>query len=561
MNTKVLSIIMIVLLTGIGFAQETTEASQSVSLEEKLKQTMQEWERPDRLGGVIAVVKEGEVVFKKCYGQANAEYLNPNTPKTVFDVADVAETVTGMAVAMLEEQRKLSPEESIRKHIPELPAFADSITIAHLLYHTSGLIDWFDLLILAGWNERDVITPDHVWKLLAHQKEPLFEPGSKYLYSRTDYTVLAEIVKRISGQSFREWTWTNIFKPLKMTRTLFRDDHREIVENRAYSISYSNWEGYLRGADNLAVVGSTSLFTTLDDFIKWMLDLENPVIGSAAAIEKMTTSGKLSDGQEAGHSYGFRLDSHLGMKRMYKNGGWGGFRSAFHYYPDVPFGVFVFVNWDYNVYDPVQTAEAIARIYLESPITQEKKAAPPPAKKKPVELSPSVLKTYEGHYRMGPGSYLKIEVEGNNLTADFGGAIFRLLPLSETEFLIADIGLPVYFGKAADGKIDRFSFQDNTAPRVELTELNIEQLKEYEGTYFNKELNVHYDLVLRGETLVLTSLRRKDIILTPENQKNFAGRSRVLPMIVFKIDDSKKIIGFRVDTDHLRPFFFKKKTQ
>jgi CubicO group peptidase (beta-lactamase class C family) len=459
---------------------------------------------------------------------------------------------------MLEEKGELSASDSIRKHIPELPSFADSIKIANLLYHTSGLIDWFDLMILAGWNERDVITADQVFKILSHQKEPLFEPGSKYLYTRTDYTLLAEIVKRISGQPFREWTWTNIFKPLKMTRTLFLDDHREIIENRAHAINYSNYEGYLRGTCNLEVVGSTSLFTTQDDFIKWMLNMETQNIGSAAVMEKMTTSGKLTDGKDTGHTYGFRMDRHNGLKRMYKNGTWGGFASAFHYYPDIPFGIFAFVNWDYNVYDPVRTVESIAQIYLESHMAQKKEAAPAPVKKKPIKMNPSALKAYEGHYRMGPGSYLQIKLKDDNLVVDFAGNIFRLSPVSETEFIIVEFGMPVYITKAADGKIDGFVFQGMKSPKVELVEVNKEQLKAYEGRYVNEDLNTYYDIVLRADNLMLTSLRRREITLTPENPKNFAGRSRILSAIAFKIDDARKIVGFCVDTDSLRSYFFKK---
>jgi len=560
MKGKIFSLVLIIVFTSAGIAQESGKASPTTSLEEKLKQAMQEWDRPDRLGGVVAVLQEGKIVYKKCFGQANAEHQNPNTPKTVYDIANLAEPITGMAIAMLEERGEVAATDSVRKHIPELPGFTDSITIAHLLYHTSGLIDWFDLLILAGWNERDVITPDHVWKLLAHQTEPLFEPGSKYLYSRTDYTVLAEVVKRISNQSFREWAWDNIFKPLKMTRTLVRDDHREIIENRAYSISYSGYEGYLRGADNLAVVGSTSLFTTLDDFIKWMFNLENHEIGSAALMTKMAASGKLADGRDTGHSYGFCLDTYQGLKRMYKNGSWGGFRTAFHYYPEIPFGVVVFANWDYDVYDPVRTAESLSQIFLETRIAREKESAPAPPEQKPIEMSASELKTYEGHYRMEPGSYLQIVLEGDNLLAKVSGASFRLMPLSQTEFIVAEIGLPVYFEKDAEGRIARFTVQGNTAPRVELVELNLEQLKNYKGTYVNKALDMRYDIKLLDDKLVLTSPRGKEITLRPENQRDFAGRSRILHTIEFKMDDNHKITGFCINTDHLRPFLFERIT-
>jgi len=110
--------------------------------------------------------------------------------------------------------------------------------------------------------------------------------------------------------SERDWTWTNIFKPLGMTRTLFRDNYRETVEDRAYSINYHPREGFLRGEDNLSAVGSLGLFTTLDDFVKWVQNLDNPVVGSARVKDMMTASGALADGREAGHSYGLNGDTY-----------------------------------------------------------------------------------------------------------------------------------------------------------------------------------------------------------------------------------------------------------
>jgi CubicO group peptidase (beta-lactamase class C family) len=248
----------LVLLSG-GQEKTADNSPQKSSIEAELKPIFQEWERPDRPGGVVAIVEKGKIVYKKCFGLANVEYNIPNTSQTVFDVSSLAEPITGMAVAMLEEQGKLSASEPIKKYMPELPDCMDPITIAHLLYHTSGLADWFDLLTLAGWDERDVITTDHVLKLLQRKRKLLFAPGSEFRYSRTDYTLLAELVERVTGQSFRDWTWENLFKSLGMIDTLFRENPQEIVENRAYSINYHYREGYLKGADNLGVVGANSL--------------------------------------------------------------------------------------------------------------------------------------------------------------------------------------------------------------------------------------------------------------------------------------------------------------
>jgi len=189
-------------------------------------------------------------------------------------------------------------------------------------------------------------------------------------------------VRRVTGQSFREWTWDHIFKPLGMTRTHFHDNLREVVEDRAYSINYHSRDGYLKGADNLSVPGALSLFTSLDDFIKWIVNLEAPKIGSAAVREKMLTSGKLSDGAEVGYSYGLIVDSFRGLKRVQKNGSWGGFRSAFQYYPEQSFGVVVLSNWDYAWNEPNSHADNVARVCLESTIEKLKKEQPAPGRKR-----------------------------------------------------------------------------------------------------------------------------------------------------------------------------------
>jgi len=159
------------LALAAGFAQEPASKAQSSPYEEKLNRIFQEWERPDRPGGVVAVVEKGEVVYKRCFGQANVEYALPNTAQTVFDVGQLAEAVTGMAIAMLEDEGRLSAADPLKKFLSELPSWGDSVTIAHLLYHTSGLTDVIELLPLAGWNEGDVVTSDQLFKLAKRQRE------------------------------------------------------------------------------------------------------------------------------------------------------------------------------------------------------------------------------------------------------------------------------------------------------------------------------------------------------------------------------------------------------
>ncbi len=567
MKSKISTSLLVILLVSVSLSggQEKTSgnAPQESSIEAELKPIFQEWERPDRPGGVVAIMEKGEIVYKKSFGLANIEYRQPNTSQTVFDVSSLAEPITGMAIAMLEEQGKLTASEPVRKYIPELPECMGSVTIAHLLYHTSGLVDWFDLLTLAGWDERDVITTDHVFKLLQRQKDLLFAPGSEYRHSRTDYTLLAELVKRVTDKPFRDWTWENIFRPLGMIDTLFRDNPREILENRAYSINYHYRDGYLKGADNLGVVGANSLYTSLDDFIKWISNIQSQKLGPAAVLEKMLTSGKLSDGKDAGHSYGFRTETKNGLKRILKDGFWGGFHAAFRYYPDVSFAVVIFSNWDYSWYSPANHAENVVNVCLKSYMQKEEKAKPGSEKKEEMELSPIILGQYQGEFRLQPGTYMTIKMEDENLMLFLpGGQKYRLTPVSESEFLFLNQFYTVSFHKDQNDQISHLNLrggsQDFNAPRIERVELNHEQLKLHEGTYYNEETDSRYEIRLGEKGLVITSLRGGDVSLTPESRNYFIGNSLIFRLIAFSTDESGEIAGFRIDSDNLQHFIFKK---
>ena len=569
MKLRFLFMVSILTLFSVAaLAHQTNAPAQPQTIEEKLARVFQEWERPDRPGGVVAVVEKGQVIFKRCFGQANVEYQIATTPKTVFDVGQLAEIFTGMAVAMLEEQGKLAAADPVKRYLPDLPSYADGLTIAHLLYHTSGLPDWYDLMTAAGWNDGDVVTLEQVHKIMKRQKELLFEPGAKALPSRTDYLLLAEVVRRASGQSLRDWTWTQIFKPLGMTRTLFRDSYREVVENRAYSINYHYRDGDLKGADNLGAVGSLGLFTTLEDFIKWTLDFENPSSGSAGVKEKMLTSGKLTDGREAGFSYGFAVDTYKGLKRLHKSGSWGGFRATFRHFPAASLTYFVFANWDYAWNDPQMVADGAADVCL-GPLLEKPQAppvpAPKPAKPKPSKLSPEEAAQYIGEYRSGELGYIFVAQEKGALVAKAGSETFPLVPAGKGRLAFADPNIPIVltFSKGPDGKVSQVSFDPGTgevaAPKVERETLNPDTLKLYEGSYYCEELDARYNIILSEGRLILTSLRTRDVALTPENRKTFVGDSAGFPLIFFSLGENGEVTGFKVESDSLRHLVFWKK--
>lgn len=157
----------------------------ATSLPDRVDQLFVLWDRPGSPGASVAVVQEGKIIYTNGYGLANLEYDISNTPQTVFHIASISKQFTAFAIAMLADAGQLSLDDDIRKHLPELPEFDHTITIRHLLHHTSGLRDQWNLLAMAGWRLDDVITEDQIMALIGRQRELNFEPGAEYLYCNT----------------------------------------------------------------------------------------------------------------------------------------------------------------------------------------------------------------------------------------------------------------------------------------------------------------------------------------------------------------------------------------
>jgi len=230
-----LLLLLIVVVLGGSLFLKTRGRKKEAPDHNQLDELFSEWNLPDSPGAAVAVIRDGAVIFRKDYGMANLEYGIPITPKTVFHAASVSKQFTAYAVALLAEQGKLSLGDDIHKYLPELPDFGGVITIRHLLHHTSGLRDQLELAAMAGFRLDDVISQDQILKLVHHQHALNFVPGSEYLYCNTGYTLLAEIVAKVTGISFRDWTRENIFLPLGMLKTQFRDDYTQVVADAACS--------------------------------------------------------------------------------------------------------------------------------------------------------------------------------------------------------------------------------------------------------------------------------------------------------------------------------------
>src|SRR5688572_8971827 len=188
--------------------------------------------------GCAASAIDGErTLVLKGFGMASLEHDLPITPQSAFYAASVSKQFTAFAVAMLAQQGKLSLDDDVRKWLPEVPDFGKTVTVRHLIHHTSGLRDYFGLLGMTGWPGDGPITEARFLDLVSRQKALNFDPGARHLYSNTGYVLLSILVKRVSGQSLREFTDQHVFGPLGMTNSHFRDDHTTLVKNRAFAYS------------------------------------------------------------------------------------------------------------------------------------------------------------------------------------------------------------------------------------------------------------------------------------------------------------------------------------
>ncbi len=344
----------------------TTALPQSGAAENKTAQVdklFEKWDKPTSPGCALAVFRDGRIVYQRGYGMADLDHDIPITPSTVFHVASMSKQFTAASIVLLAQQGKLSLDDEVRKYVPEMPDFGAPITIRNLIHHTSGLRDQWTLLILAGWRySLDLITDDDVLSVLTRQKDLNFRPGEKHLYSNTGYTLLAQVVKHVSGQSFREFTSSRIFQPLGMTSTHFRDEHAEIIKNMAVGYEPAKGNTFRISITNFDTVGATSLLTTVKDLALWDENFYNPRVGGPGLIKQMLERGRLNNGEQLDYAFGLFLGKYRGPPTVDHPGADAGYRSDMIRFPQQHFSVACLCN----VADsrPEELTRKVADIYL-----------------------------------------------------------------------------------------------------------------------------------------------------------------------------------------------------
>jgi len=353
-------------------------------------------------GCAVGVYRNGRVIYSKGYGLANLEEDVPITPQSVFDIGSTSKQFTSASILLLEKQGKLSINDDIRKYIPELPDYGAKITILNLLNHTSGLRDYLTLMDLAGINTDSVTTDEDALQIITRQKALNFAPGSDWLYSNTGFFLLSIIVKRVSGKTLREFAAENIFNPLGMTHTQFRDDHTALIPDRAMAYDpKEKKDGYTLDVSYFEQTGDGAVHTSVEDLLKWDDDFYSGQVGGKDFLAEIQEQGKLNSGKVLEYAKGLFLADYRGLHTVSHGGAWGGYRAELLRFPDQHFSVACLCNRaDAN---PSRRAHQVADIYLSGMMKpkEEKKSGErgrETQEKKEIPRTAEQLQSYTGDY-------------------------------------------------------------------------------------------------------------------------------------------------------------------
>jgi CubicO group peptidase (beta-lactamase class C family) len=505
-------------------------------------------------GCAVAIVKDGAVIFQKGYGQANLEYSIPIVPGTIFHIASESKQYVAFCMLLLEKEGKLSIDDDIRKYLDYVPEFGQKITIRHLIYHTSGLRDQWQLLANAGWQLDDVITQQHVVKLVSKQKTLNFTPGDEWMYCNTGYTLMAEIVKKVSGLTLREYTHKNIFQPLGMKDTHFHDNYQEIVPGRAYSYNLVPGKGFQHAVLSYSIVGATSLFTTVLDEAKWLNNYETGAVGGKDLIEKMYQLGSLNDGRKLTYAFGLNIGKHKGWKQIGHGGGDAGFRTFACRFPEKKLGIVVFSNS--GLTNPLGLTNQVADVLIRD-IKEEQKAP-----EQTLFADSTFNKKLQGRYYSERGDVIEMiwqnsKLLGRNTTSGSTSEI-KMSESGNNRYSIPGDRVLILDEKSkSTDSINQFKIESslNTIAFKRQPTMPQKISTEFVGKYYNDEIEGAYYVTEKSGELTLAHRKHANVPLKNIAPDQFTSPQWWMNHIRFIRDKKGKITAFEVNSGrvlHLR---------
>lgn len=532
----------------------------------RVDQLMARYERQDAPGGVVGVVRNGELVFARAYGMANLTHDVPFTSGTLSNIGSTSKQFTAFAIALLAHRGALSLDDDIREHVPELPEFDHTVTLRNLLTHTSGYREFLNTLALAGRriDQGDHIERDELIRIVQRQPELQNEPGTEWNYNNTGFGLLTLVVERITDQPFPEWMEENVFEPLEMEHTVVRAHPRQIIPNSAQGYVPADGGGWREAGDLGAAMGAGGIYTTVADLARWIDNLETARLGGEDVIETMTTRFVLTDGDTTDYGLGLMIDEHRGVRRIHHGGADIAHRSMLAYYPALDGAIFTLSNnatFSGNI--PWKIAEAFFGEAMEpegeGPVTGDEGDFDPES------YDPEDFDDFTGRYELegAPGFVLTFSREDDELyTRATGQPQLEIVPTSDSTFALTGVEASVTFHRNEDGGVESLTLHqngDHPARRLEeeTWEPSQTELEGFAGRYFSEEILTFYALEVVEEALVLRHPRFDDMRLEPTEEDEFHGSFPVAE-IRFERDEAGEVVAFHASNGRTRGVRFDK---
>ena len=389
--------------------------------------------------------------------------------------------------------------------------------------------------------------------MLSRQKDLNFTPGEQHLYSNSGYTLLAVIVSRTSGKSFREFTDDRIFKPLGMANTHFRDNFTEMVKRQVYG--YTRQDGTFKlSVTNFDTAGATSLLTTAEDLAKWDANFRSRSLAARRSSPRWRQRGGLNDGRDIDYALGIVHGTYRGVKTVSHGGADAGYRSALLRYPQQRFGVAALCNLAQT--NPTQLAQRVAEVYLGDqmqPVTATARVA-----EAEVALPAAELAALAGLYWNARDAIARRFVfeDGHLKMRTSPEQTTTLKSIGNRRFVLENPS-PTLIFESNRLTIAPESGTAVTFERVEPFTPTTAQLEAFAGAYRSDEIEATYRIVVKDSRLRLDRLKSNSSMLEPLVTDTFASQPGV---IRFTRDTTGTVTGFVLEAGRVRGMKFWKET-
>ena len=509
-------------------------------------------------GCALDVHRAGAQAYAKGYGLASLELGVPITPKTVFDLGSTSKQITSAAVALLAIDGKLSLDDDIRKHVPELPDLGHTITLRHLLTHTSGWRDYIDIMIMEGWDDRDHTTDREALAALVRQRALNYVPGTDHRYSNTGYFLAAEVVKRVSGKSLAEFARERIFEPLGMKSTRYLTDAREVIPGKATGYQPAPGGKWLVAMSDWEQVGDGGVQSTVEDLALWDANLETGKVGGKKLIEMLTTTMRLNDGTPLTYALGINVDEYGGRRRLQHGGAWAGFRAHQAQFPTERVSILLACNAaNANTMQLVNgVADALFGKAVASAAATNGRAGDGAAPGTGIPTGMRAADLAGTYFAEGAMQLIRLTADGDSLVVA-GPRRLVLQPVASGHFRHPANGADMRFERDARGH--RWLVQMGQGRPTAL--MRVDQMPEpapladYAGTYASEEAGTEWKVSARDGGIAIQRKRGQEEVLRPAFRDAFVG-----PGIVrFERDASGRVVALRVSTRGAEALRFEKR--